>query len=89
MNSVPIFTMDLTHIFINTVTTMCEAPTRLLQNFESNFYFEGTWGRGSKPEYPEKTPDSLLVIRYHIRGENPMPRMGIEPSPSNIGDKLA
>ena len=37
---------------------------------EWNFHFEG---RGSKLEYPDKTPDSLPANRYrsHIRGENP------------------
>ena len=73
------------HTYINTVTTTwCEAPAQLLQKFGIDFYFEGTWGRGSKPEYPEK---KQLVS--HIRGENPTSRLGIEPSPSYIGDKLA
>ena len=32
------------HTYINTVTTsLCEAPTQLLHNLESNFLFEGTW----------------------------------------------
>ena len=53
------------------------------------FCFEGTRGRGSKPEHPEKTSDSLPAKRYHIRGENSKSRAGIKPSPSNIGDKLA
>ena len=59
------------HTNINTVTTtlLCEAPAQLLQNLRSNYYFEGTWGRGSKPEYPEKTPDILPVNRYHISEE--------------------
>ena len=48
---------------INTVTTtLCEVPAQLLhwevlqllQNLESNVYFEGIWGKGSKLEYPEK-----------------------------------
>ena len=31
------------HTYIDTVTTMwCEPPAQLLQNVESNFYFEGT-----------------------------------------------
>ena len=48
------------------------------------------WG-GGNPEYPEKNPDSLPANRYYIiiRGENPASRAGLEPSPSNIGDKLA
>ena len=56
------FTHTLTELYINTVTfttTLCEAPAQLLQNLESNFYFEGTWGRRSKPEYPEKTPVTM------------------------------
>ena len=68
-----------------------KAPAQLLHNLESNFYFEGTWGRGRKPEYPEKTPDSLPANRYHIliiRGENLTSQMGIEPSPSNIEEKI-
>ena len=56
---------SLTHL-INTVTiTWWEAPAPLLQNLESNFYFEGTlwrWGEGFKREYPEKTPDSLVCL---------------------------
>ena len=32
-----------THTYIHIVTTtLCEAPAQLLQNLESNFYFEGT-----------------------------------------------
>ena len=31
------------HADINTATHLCEAPARLLQNLESNLYFEGTW----------------------------------------------
>ena len=32
------------HTYINIVTTtLCEAPAQLLQNLESNFFFEGTW----------------------------------------------
>ena len=55
------------HTYINTVrTTLCEAPAQLLHNLGSNFYFKGTWERGSKPEYPEKNPDSLPANRYHI-----------------------
>ena len=50
------------------------------------FIFAVPEGGGSKPEYPEKTPDSLPVS--HIRGVNPASRTGIEPSPSDIGDKL-
>ena len=58
------------HTYINiATTTLCEAPAQLLQNLESNFFFEGTWGRGGKPEYPEKTPDSLPANRYHILEE--------------------
>ena len=59
------------HTDINTVTTMWhEAPAQLLQNLESNFYFDDTWGRGSKPQYPEKKkPDSLPANRYHLFGE--------------------
>ena len=33
------------HTYINTATTtLCRAPAQLLQNLESHFYFEGTWG---------------------------------------------
>ena len=75
------------HIHSHTYINTCSYN----QNLELNFHFEGTWGRGSKPEYPEKTPDSLPANRYHIiiRIENPASWMRIEPSPSNIGDKLA
>ena len=48
--------------------------------WNQTFYFEGTWGRGIKPEYPEKTPDSLTANRYHIfRGKNPTSRTGLKP----------
>ena len=51
------------HTFINTVkTTLCEAPPQLLQNLESNFYFEGTW----EGEQTEKTPDRFPANWYHI-----------------------
>ena len=48
-------------------------------------------GGGSKPDYPEKPPDNQPENRYHIiiRGEHISPQLGIEPSPSNIGDKFA
>ena len=48
-------------------------------------------GRGSKPEYSDKTPNSLPANRYHIIiivGQNPTSRTGLEPSPSDIGDKF-
>ena len=57
------------HTCINTViTTWCEAPAQLLHNLESNFFFEDTWGRGSK----QKTPDSLAAIgiTYERRKSN-------------------
>ena len=68
----------------------CEAPAQLLQNLESIFYFEGTRGRGSKPDSPggkPRQPTHLSVS--HIRGEIQRPGQGIEPSPTNIGEKLA
>ena len=80
------------HAFIsNTVTTtVCEVPAQLLQNLESNFSCVGTWGRGCKPEYPEKTPDSLPTNRYHTlaRRKSNIPD-GNRTLTSNIGDKLA
>ena len=42
----------------------------------NHILFENTRGRVSKPEYPEKTPDSLPANWYHILGENTS-RMGI------------
>ena len=50
---------------------------------------EGGWG--DKPEYPEKNPDNQPENLYYIiiRGENSQPQQGIEPAPSNIGDKFA
>ena len=50
------------HAFAHALTstsTLCEAPAQLLQNLESNFYFEGTWGRGSKPECPKKLKEKI------------------------------
>ena len=68
---------------INTVTTtLCEAPAQLLHNLQSNLYFEGTWGRGRKPEYPEKPPpDSLPANRYH-RLQEKIQRPGQESNPN-------
>ena len=75
------------HTDINTVTTtLCEAPVQLLQNLESIFSFEGTWGRGGKTECPEKTLARLPANRYHMLEEK-IQRPG--RSPANIGDKLA
>ena len=57
------------HTYLNTVTTtLRKAPAQQLQNLESIFYFEGTWGSGTKPEYPEKNPDSMPANRYHNPG---------------------
>ena len=50
------------HAFSYTLTSTqlqprgAKRPAQLLPNLESNFYSEGTWERGSKPEYPEKNP---------------------------------
>ena len=45
---------------------------------------------GSNPEYLEKSPDNQSENRYHIyRGKNSSPQPGIEPLPSDIGDKFA
>ena len=55
-----------------------------------DLYLREGGGEGvNKPEYPEKTPDNQPENRYHIiiRGENSPPQPGIEPSPSNHGDK--
>ena len=75
---------------------------QLLQKLEYKFYFEGTWWRWSKPEYPEKNPDSLpligityecylLLLLFILEKKSNVPDLtGLEPSPaSNIGDKLA
>ena len=74
------------HAFTHTfTTTLCEAPAQLLQNLESNFYFEGTWGRGSKPEYPEKNPDILPTNRHHILEEKiQRPRRDSNPHPPTL-----
>ena len=60
-----------THTYINTVTTtsQCKALAHLLHKLEYIKKIEGTWGRGSKPEYPKKTPDNLPANRYHILEE--------------------
>ena len=82
------FTLTLTSTQLQ--TRCCEeAPAQLLQSLDFLiFLILCIWGRGGKPEYPEKKPDSLPANRYHIRGENPTSRTGIEPSPSNTGEKL-
>ena len=72
-----------THTLTSTVTTtLCKAPAQLLQNLESHFYFESTWGRGTKPEYPEKIPwDSLPVNMYYILLEDNIQCTGWESNP--------
>ena len=47
---------------------------------ESIFIFKVPEGGGSKPEYPEKTPDSLPANRYHILEEK-IQRPGRESNP--------
>ena len=42
-----------------------------------------------KPEYLEKTPDNQSENQYHIICENSPTQQGVDPSPSNIGDKFA
>ena len=88
-----------TQAFTHTLTSaqlqprLFEAPAQLLRNLESIFYFEGTWGKagGSKPECPEKTPDSLPADRYHTleekiqrpeRESNPHPPTLVISSPA-------
>ena len=69
---------------INTVTTtLCEASAQLLHNLESNFNFQGTSGRGSKPEVPRKTTtDSMPANQYHILEEKiQLPRRELNPHP--------
>ena len=77
------------HTYTN-IVMLCKAPAQLLKNLTSNFYFEGTRGRGSKLEYPEKTTDSLPANRYHIILLK-IQRPGWELNPysrSHIGDKI-
>ena len=62
------------------INTLYEVPAQLLQNLESIFFPEGTWGRGSKPEYPEKNPDSLPANWYHIL-QNKIQRPGWDSNP--------
>ena len=78
------------YMCINTelvTTTLCEAPAHLLQNLE------GTRGKGSKPEYQEKTPDSLPANQYqcyHILQEKVQrPRRELNPHPptSSLGQE--
>ena len=84
------------HAFTHTLTstqTQPLCPKRQLRYYRiwnQIFILKVPEGGGSKPEYPEKSPDSLPANRYHnIRGENPTSWTGLEPSPSNIGDRLA
>ena len=75
------------HTHINTVTMMCEVPAQLIHNLESTFYF---WREGEKTRVPGENPwQPACKSVSHIRGEYPTSWMGLEPSPSNIGDKLA
>jgi hypothetical protein len=73
------------HAFTHTLTSTQLQPRgakRQLSYYRiwNRFLFEGTWGRGSKPEYPEKTPDSLSANRYHILEEK-IQRPGRESNP--------
>ena len=42
---------------------LMRSASSAITEVEIDFYFEGTWARGSKPEYPEKPPDSLPTNR--------------------------
>ena len=81
------------HAFTHTLTSTqlqpdCEKRQLSYYRIWNDILFESTWGRGSKPKYPEKTTKSLAANRYHIfREENPTSQAGIKPSPSDIGDK--
>ena len=46
------------HMHLHQQSTLCEAaPAQLLQNLESNFYFEGTGGReGEQTGVPRENP---------------------------------
>ena len=54
----------------------------------------GGRGEGGTPDYPEKNLTSSSKknrydINMYIKGENSPPRLGIEPSTSNNGNKFA
>ena len=73
--------------YINTVTTtVYEAPAHLSLIWNQFFILKVPEGGGANRSTRRKKTNSLPT---NIRGENPTSRMGIEPSPSSIGDKLA
>ena len=51
-------THSLTHLHQHSYKHFVRSASSANTEWEIDFYFEGTCGRGSKPEYPEKTPDS-------------------------------
>ena len=72
------------------ITKLCEARAQLLQNLKSNSFFWRYLREGEQTGVPRENPRQPARWSVsHIRGDNPTSQTGIEPSPSNIGDKLA
>ena len=57
---------SFTHLHQHSYNHVVRSASSAITEFGIKFYFEGIWGKGSKLEYPEKTPDSLPANRYHI-----------------------
>ena len=57
-------THSLTHLHQHIYNYFVRSATSAIGEFGSNFSFECTRGRGSKPEYPEKAPGRMIDITY-------------------------
>ena len=85
--------MDRTHslhtLYINTVTITWLVPSAssAIAEFGIKLLFWRYLREGEQTRVPRENPWQPPVS--HIRRENPTSRMGIDPSPSNICDKLA
>ena len=89
--------VDCTHLLTHFTSTQLQP--RNCAKRQLSYY--GIWnrifilkvreGEGANRSTRRKIPDILPANRYHIiiREKNPTSRAGIEPSPCNIGDKLA
>ena len=79
-----------THLHQHNNNHVVRSASSAITSFGIDFFFKVPQGAEPNRSSRRKHPDSLPANRYRIvRGENhPTTRTGIEPSPSNIGDKL-
>ena len=63
-------TLSLTHLHQYSYNHFVRNAISAITESGFEFYFECTWGRGSKAEYPQKTPDSLPANWYNNNNNN-------------------